>query len=937
MRIAEINSPDLRQQDSISAIINQIESLVKQSELISPKNSSIPSTLHPQLRQCLTQLNQLTPSSFSNSIKLQLWKLSYRLWNSCVDLTNAGVKGHVELRHAASDMLAIAGDVSGVPSPAMKGASFYYKTGLIWHDMKKFDMANDCYEKASDLVAKVEVDSISDLGERKLLLDLNIARSRTAWEVSDRNVSIALLNRAKKFLFDVAENFRVLAEQYLVFGKTVLMKNEVAEGNEALKLMNECLELCEKGLRVVKKTEETLILKSLREKTLRFIGALHLQREEFESVVKCVRVLRDHSTVKGSDEHPSLSVLAMKAWLGLGRFSEAEKELRDMVVNKMIPESVWVSAVEAYFKAVGVAGVETVKSIFLGLLGRCQVSAGAAVRVIYRVIGEGGGSGKEGLRIREIMAEELVSDERVVALFAGEGAAKERTALHAVLWNCAAAHFRSKEYEISAGLFEKAILYVPSGIESRILRAKGYRVLCLCYLGLSQLDQAKEYIDEAEKLEPNIACAFLKQFKICLQKKDHSAAITQIKAMMSCTDFTTAYLSLAAHEAVACHALPVAVSSLCDLLNFYTSGKSMPIAEVAVFRTILVILIQEPGQELEVLKHMKKAQTRMAELGPDNFFGKGEVGRRERNWIATNAWNVGTKAGVGKNFELSAEFLSLAAEFYDVKIDGEAEGNNMMVWKSIVLAVSAMIATEKQNKVAMLDAQVKKAIELLNKAGKLMEPLSTSENLADFQDSNLDPKLHLVYVLGAYELYGRSRDSRSQQLLVKNYVNSKLCNPKHLLKISLAISQGPQLNSEVATFSLNACLSSLLASPQPDYHDVALILRRLITIAVVYKGDADDEVVFNLYKQAHRIMVGLKEGEYPAAEGKWLATTSWNRAAVPVRLGEVDGAKRWMNMGLELAKKVPGMDTYKACMEDYIAGFEKKLQEDEEKRSKLIS
>lgn len=44
------------------------------------------------------------------------------------------------------------------------------------------------------------------------------------------------------------------------------------------------------------------------------------------------------------------------------------------------------------------------------------------------------------------------------------------------------------------------MLFIPYGIEDRILRAKGCRVLCLCHLGLSQLDQAQEYINEAEKV-----------------------------------------------------------------------------------------------------------------------------------------------------------------------------------------------------------------------------------------------------------------------------------------------------------------------------------------------------------------------------------------------------------------------------------------------------
>ncbi|XP_021743341.1 TPR repeat-containing protein ZIP4-like [Chenopodium quinoa] len=146
--------------------------------------------------------------------------------------------------------------------------------------------------------------------------------------------------------------------------------------------------------------------------------------------------------------------------------------------------------------------------------------------------------------------------------------------------------------------------------------------------------------------------------------------------MMGCTDFTTEFLSLAAHEAVACRALEVAVFSLHDLLNIYTSGKPMPVAEIVVIRTTLAILVQESGHELDVLKYMKRAQTRMTKLGHDNFFGKGEVGRRERNWIAAKAWNAGTRVGVEESYEFCEEFLALAAEFYNVKIDRDTERNN---------------------------------------------------------------------------------------------------------------------------------------------------------------------------------------------------------------------------------------------------------------------
>lgn len=262
-----------------------------------------------------------------------------------------------------------------------------------------------------------------------MLLDLNIARSSTAWEVSDRNLAVTLLNRAKSLLFGSAEHYKALANQYLGFGKSALSKNEEIGVNEALKLMNEALELCERGLSTARTRDETLDLKGMRSKALRFIAAVHLQGGEFESVLKCIRVLREG----GGDHHPCMPVLAMKAWLGLGRYGEAEKELRGMVVNKGIPEGIWVSAVEAYFQAAGVAGAETAKSVFLGLLGRCHVSASAAMRVVHKVVGDGGAG--EGSRVRAKVVAELVSDERVVALFAGEKAAKERTAMHAILWN----------------------------------------------------------------------------------------------------------------------------------------------------------------------------------------------------------------------------------------------------------------------------------------------------------------------------------------------------------------------------------------------------------------------------------------------------------------------------------------------------------------------
>lgn len=447
MRIAEISSPDVRHHSDpnhhYDRLLSHLDSLIKQSENqnLSPETLS---TLSSDLRQTLTRLSQLAPFSNNNSLKLKIWKLSYRLWNSCVDLSNSAFASSsyslsfieivASLRHVAADLLSLAVDVFGVPSPSIKSASFYHKTGLVWHDLKNFNLASTCFERAAEIVSKLDITKISDSAEKNLLLDINLARSRAAWEVQDRNLAINLLNRAKKsLLFNSFEHYKSVASQYLVLAKSVLSKtkndNEASSLNEALKLMNEALDVCEKGLGEARAGENTVELRELQSKTLRFISAVHLQKGEYESVIKCVRVLREGG---GGDHHASLPVLAMKAWLGLGRYVEAERELRGMVAIKGIPEGVWVSAVEAYFQAAGTAaGAETAKGVFLGLLGRCHISAKAAVRVTHKVVGDG----EDVNELRSKVAADLVSDERVQALFVGDATAKEKTAMHAVLWN----------------------------------------------------------------------------------------------------------------------------------------------------------------------------------------------------------------------------------------------------------------------------------------------------------------------------------------------------------------------------------------------------------------------------------------------------------------------------------------------------------------------
>lgn len=76
--------------------------------------------------------------------------------------------------------------------------------------------------------------------------------------------------------------------------------------------------------------------------------------------------------------------------------------------------------------------------------------------------------------------------------------------------------------------------------------------------------------------------------------------------------------------------------------------------------------------------------------------------------------------GRERKFELCAEFLQLASKFYTALSDEEqVDENNVIVFRSLTLAVTAMIASEEQTNTTLSNAKIKQAKELLDRAGKV--------------------------------------------------------------------------------------------------------------------------------------------------------------------------------------------------------------------------
>lgn len=188
--------------------------------------------------------------------------------------------------------------------------------------------------------------------------------------------------------------------------------------------------------------------------------------------------------------------------------------------------------------------------------------------------------------------------------------------------------------------------------------------------------------------------------------------------MVKCVDFNAEYLTLAAHEAMASQCYTVAIESLSVILDLYSPGKQMPMPEVAVLRNLIALIQRDRGTESDVLKYTRRARNRMSELGAENFFGKGAVGSREIGWFAGNSWNMALKSGGDKRYGYCAEFLELASEFYGAA-NGETIESKAMACKALILSVGAMISGEEQGQKALTDCDIKKAMEMLEKASKV--------------------------------------------------------------------------------------------------------------------------------------------------------------------------------------------------------------------------
>jgi hypothetical protein len=166
---------------------------------------------------------------------------------------------------------------------------------------------------------------------------------------------------------------------------------------ESISFLEQAFEICSEGITALQssatKTVELSVgkegdsrpLNNLKLDILRFLAAGHLHNENFESVLKCVEMLK-----RGPD-HACIPYLALKAYLGLFRFEEAEKELFVLSGQKFSTAKICAGAISALIESCVTAGrplmQDSIAKAFAIVRGRFPSSKEFVLSVLENLLG----------------------------------------------------------------------------------------------------------------------------------------------------------------------------------------------------------------------------------------------------------------------------------------------------------------------------------------------------------------------------------------------------------------------------------------------------------------------------------------------------------------------------------------------------------------------
>eukprot|EP00898_Chlorokybus_atmophyticus_P006299 jgi/Chlat1/6670/Chrsp49S06131 len=661
---------------------------------------------------------------------------------------------------------------------------------------------------------------------------------------------------------------------------------------------------------------------------VRYLAAAHLKNESFQSAW---RVLSSPlaTSCKAVGNHFSQHYIALQALAGMRRLEQAETELQALVSHPKADPQTCLQALNVFVTHGRVAAAKTAffqlhnrctntaicmlpkptptcsstRCIHIMVLTACRFSTHAMLPVYFA-----------DMLLREkqeqavATALEVLNTDSIASLVASGNLSnncKPQRCCHALLWQCGVDLFNSKSYDLASSVLEASMLYLrPYDTENK---AKTLRVICLCSLGASQLETALDYLNMAEKINPdNTVCAFLK-FKLFLMQKDQDAATKQLDKILACSDFEPAYLILATHEAVIAKAgVSVAVAALALLLQYYTANNQRE-RQVVLIRNIIKQLAQAPDPNYtELSGYFELARKRLQTDGYDALFGDGETGQLECLWLAEEAWNYGIDAGVKGNGTECVILLTSAADFQAaLPASLETLSRERLC---LILACSRLLELHTPDDGP---SDLRMVLTLLDRCAKVQE------KIAQHMDTQQPDKSEVYYHLLLFDATMRLRDTKGLENILNACKSVPGFGADSFIKMAVSACRQPHVNTHIAVAAFRISLSMLSNEPAPDYRLICTIYRRLISLSDACARDSTDTL--QLYREVCELLNALKQQDCPKDEGQWLVSTCWNRAALHAKVGRLSEAEAWMKLALQLLKNFPAMEVHKPAMMDALA------------------
>ncbi|XP_031450021.1 testis-expressed protein 11 isoform X2 [Phasianus colchicus] len=505
---------------------------------------------------------------------------------------------------------------------------------------------------------------------------------------------------------------------------------------------------------------------------------------------------------------------------------------------------------------------------------------------------------------RELLAKQKV-EEIIIGHYTGKQLLPETlNRLHIILWDRAAKHYEAKSYSEALNWYNySGSFYTPGQIDQNL--AKLQRNMASCYLHLKQIDKAKEAVKEAERCDPYSIFTQFSVYKVAVMENNTDKAVEAIIEMGKLAEkpseredklivgesMSTNLLTLAAQIALENDQQVVAIRALEHLSEHSQDCQQVFAALKCLVRLMLSNVEKEEKRDKDIksmLTYLTLAHQRLAEPFTEENLTR-EVRTSEAHWFRKVAWNLAVQ--LKDCPEKMRDFFVLSFKLSQFCPSDKA----VLIAQKTCLLMAAAIDLELGRQEVTLSEQVEfwnQALQHLQACKEIWKVLKLT---GDFSKDPTDTLLLL------YEFEARSK---LNDPTLNNFIESLWEQPhveiKTLEIIASLAMEPPARYPVLCKKALKSAVNLYKKQTITDAVKFSNCLHSLINVSLpTGVTDLDACVlqeVWGYFEDA--LSVVNSTDSYPEMEILWLMTRAWNTGMFQYTVGKYQEAEQWCGLGM---------------------------------------